>query len=47
MSIYKDIAAYEPFNEQEAADQRIILHALQTDPHCFNRNAQAHMTCSI
>ena len=41
------IAAYEPFNEQEAADKRVILHALDTDPCCFERSAQAHMACSI
>ncbi|HAM16171.1 MAG TPA: NUDIX hydrolase [Eggerthellaceae bacterium] len=41
------IAAYEPFNEQEAADKEVILHALATDPNCFERSAQAHMACSI
>lgn len=46
MGIYEDIAAYEPFNDQEAADKEVILHALECDPHCFERSAQAHMTCS-
>ena len=41
------IAAFEPFNEQEAADKQVILHALGTDPNCFDRKAQAHMACSI
>ena len=41
------VAAFEPFNEQEAADKRVILHALETDPGCFERSAQAHMACSI
>ena len=41
------IAAYEPFNEQEAADKQVILHALDTNPACFERSAQAHMACSI
>ena len=41
------VAAFEPFNEQEAADKRVILHALDTDPGCFERSAQAHMACSI
>ena len=41
------VAAFEPFNEQEAADKRVILHALDTDPDCFDRSAQAHMACSI
>ncbi len=41
------IEAFEPYNEQEAADKRVILHALDTDPNCFDRSAQAHMACSI
>ena len=41
------VAAFTPFNEQEAADQQVILHALDTDPGCFERSAQAHMACSI
>lgn len=41
------VAAFEPFNEQEAADKRVILRALDTDPDCFDRSAQAHMACSI
>ena len=41
------VAAFEPFNEQEAADKRVILRALDTDSDCFDRSAQAHMACSI
>ncbi len=41
------IVAFDPFNEQEAADKRVILRALDTDPDCFVRSAQAHMACSI
>ena len=41
------IAAFEPFNEQEAADKHVILRALDTDLDCFDRSAQAHMACSI
>ena len=41
------IGAFEPFNEQEAADKQVILRALDTDPECFERSAQAHMACSI
>ena len=41
------IAVFEPFNEQEAADKQVILNALDTDPSCFERSTQAHMTCSI
>lgn len=47
MSLYESIAAFQPFNEQEATDKKVILHALESDPHCFDRSAQAHMTCSI
>ena len=41
------IAAFEPFNEQEAVDKQVILRALDVDPGCFERTAQAHMACSI
>ena len=41
------ITQFEPFNEQEAADKQVILRALAEDPGCFERNAQAHMACSI
>lgn len=47
MGLYDDILAYEPFNEQEAADKPVILRALRDDPACFERTAQAHMACSI
>ena len=29
------IAAFQPFNKQEAADKEVILHALKSDPHLF------------
>ena len=45
--LYAAIEAFEPFNEQEAADKQVILHAIATDPDCFNRSAQAHVACSI
>ena len=41
------VAAFVPFREQEEADRQVILHALDTDPGCFERSAQAHMACSI
>ena len=41
------IIAFEPFNEQEAADKQVILQALDNNPDCFERSAQAHMACSI
>ena len=47
MTLYDDICAYQPFNEQEAADKQVILRALRDDPNCFDRSAQAHMACSI
>lgn len=47
MNLYESIEAYKPFNDQEEADKRIILHALENDPLCFERSAQAHMTCSV
>lgn len=47
MSLYDDIAAYQPFNEQEAIDKQVILRALREDQTCFERSAQAHMACSI
>ena len=43
----ESIAAFEPFNEQEAADKQVILTALATNPNCFDRSEQAHMACSI
>ena len=41
------IAAFVPFNEQESVDKQVILNAIDSDPNCFNRSAQAHMACSI
>lgn len=41
------IEAFQPFNEQEAADKAVILQALDTVPDVFDRTAQAHMACSI
>lgn len=45
--LYEDIAAFRPFNEQEAADKEVILRAIETDPHVAERSAQAHLACSI
>ncbi|RDB60505.1 NUDIX hydrolase [Gordonibacter sp. 28C] len=47
MSLIDDIRAYEPFNEQETADRQVILRALETDPHAFDRSSPAHMACSV
>lgn len=47
MALIDDIRAYRPVNEQEQADKLVILRALENDPNCFDRSAQAHMACSI
>ncbi len=48
VSLVDDLAAYQPFNEQEAADKEVILAALRgNSPACFDRSAQAHIACSI
>lgn len=47
MELTEHIEAYEPFNEQEAADKEAILKALESDPSCFERSSQAHMACSV
>ena len=45
--IRDDIAAYVPFNEQEARDKELILHFLDHNPDAFLRsNTLAHMTAS-
>ena len=47
MSIYDEIARYEPFNEQEARDKAVILRFLEQHEDAFRReNLIAHMTAS-
>ena len=46
-ALCEDIAAFRPFNEQEAADKEVILRAIEADPHVAERSAQAHLACSI
>jgi 8-oxo-dGTP pyrophosphatase MutT (NUDIX family) len=47
MDIREAIRAYEPFNEQEAADKALILDFLAKNPDAFTRdNRIAHMTAS-
>lgn len=48
MSYIDDIRAYQPRDEQEAADQRVILHYIQTDPDTVltRQNEYAHITSS-
>ena len=47
MGIYDDLQAFQPANEQEAADRGLILSHLKTDPAVFGRSSVAHMACSI
>ena len=45
--IREEIAAYEPWNEQEEKDKALILRFLDRNPDAFYReNALAHMTAS-
>ena len=48
MSYIDNIRAYQPRDEQEAADQRVILHYIQTDPDTVltRQNEYAHITSS-
>jgi len=47
VSLLEEVEAYQPYNEQEARDQELILHALREEPDVFTRrNALAHMTAS-
>lgn len=46
MSLYNQLVAYCPFNEQEEKDKQVFLTALEHDANCFRRSAQAHFTCS-
>ena len=47
MSIYDEIARYEPFNEQEQRDKQEILRFLERNDDAFLRqNRIAHMTAS-
>lgn len=46
-TLFCNVLAYQPVNEQEAADKQVILNCLKTQPDCFDRSALAHMACSI
>ena len=47
MTVREAIAAYKPWNEQEARDQAVILDFLDRSPDAFLRsNLLAHMTAS-
>lgn len=42
-----NIRAYEPFNEQEAADKQLILRRIEADPQVLLRSSPAHLACSV
>ena len=48
MQMLRDqIAAYQPANEQEAADQQLMLSFMDRNPYCLNRsNLAAHFSAS-
>lgn len=47
MNLQEQIKAYQPFNEQEAADKELILECLKREPDIYTReNTLAHMTAS-
>lgn len=48
MSLYEEIARYQPINEQEERDQKQMLRFIQQNPDCLLRdNEVAHFTTSI
>lgn len=47
MSLYDEIARYQPYNEQEQIDQQTILRYMRGHDDCFERSSIAHMACSI
>ncbi len=47
VKLIEQLKAYEPFNEQEAADKEVILSMLKEQPDIFHRSSlAAHMTAS-
>ena len=46
-ALYEDVEAFQPYNEQEAADKEVILSALAADSYVAERSAQAHLACSV
>lgn len=48
MTLLERIEKYEPVNEQERIDKKVILNFIKNHTDCFNRdNLIGHMTCSI
>ena len=47
MELWEELQRFTPFNEEEAADLRLILDCLRREPEIFDRtNELAHMTAS-
>lgn len=46
-NLFKDLLTYQPFNEQEEADRRLILQVMAKDPQCLERTSPTHLACSI
>ena len=47
MGLYEDIASFEPFNEQEARDRRLLLALLESGQDLYTRsNELCHLTAS-
>ncbi len=44
-TILEDLLAFEPLNEEEAADRELLIDAARS-PECFERNWPAHFTVS-
>ncbi len=48
MTLLKRIEKYEPVNEQERIDKKVILNFIKNHANCLDRdNLIGHMTCSI
>ena len=46
-ALYQKLKTFQPWNEQEAADQRVMLAYMEQFPDIYNReNVFAHMTSS-
>ena len=47
MSLYQDIASYQPFNEQEMQDKHLLLSLLKSGQELYTRNNEVcHLTAS-
>lgn len=47
MTLFEELIAYEPYNEQEENDKALILRCMENEPRIFYRDSTAfHMTAS-